>query len=210
MKMSPRTIGFIRSGRKGMPRGPTLGQKVTFSCFFWLFLDFTENKWKVGKCEEKHWNFTFPAVLGGIDPPRNLKKPLVLQWFRGGAAERRNFPPKRWLLVPRGVFFGDFHEKTMISSLFPTFGERGTFPPPPTQNLAMVMLFQWFWGVQFHPNREIMLFQLFPNIFIIFMFSHFFIYFHPRWICLWNQWNLDEIPWHLAYSRNLTNLMEFS
>jgi hypothetical protein len=70
--------------------------------------------------------------------------------------------------VPRGVFFGDFHEKTMISSLFPTFGERGTFPPPPTQNLAMVMLFQWFWGVQFHPNRGIMLFQLFPNIFIIF------------------------------------------
>lgn len=98
-------------------------------------------------------------------PPRNLKKPLELQWFRGGAAARRNFPPKRWLLVPRGVFFGDFHEKTMISSLFPTFGERGTFPPPPTQNLAMVMLFQWFWGVQFHPNRGIMLFPVISQYF---------------------------------------------
>ena len=76
--------------------------------------------------------------------------------------------------MPRGVFFGDFHEKTMISSLFPTFGERGTFPPPPTQNLAMVMLFQWFWGVQFHPNRGIMLFP------VISQYFHYFHVFHEK------------------------------
>ena len=100
--------------------------------------------------------------------------------IRGGGAEGRNFPPKRWLLVPRGVFFGDFHEKTMISSLSPTFGERGTFPPPPTQNLAMVMLFQWFWGVQFHPSRVIMLFP------VISQYFHYFSCFHE------NMWKFRE------------------
>ena len=70
--------------------------------------------------------------------------------------------------MPRGVFFGDFHEKTMISQLFPPFGENGTFPPPPTQNLAMAMVFQWFWGVHLLPNSEVLLFLVFSHL-----FSHF-------------------------------------
>ena len=37
MKMTPRTIGFIGVGRKGRPRGPTLGQKVDI-LFFVTFL----------------------------------------------------------------------------------------------------------------------------------------------------------------------------
>jgi len=105
-----------------------------------------------------------------MTPPKPLKT-IGITMVSGRGRGKTQLSTKKVTFGAPGGIFGDFHEKTMISQLFPPFGEKGTFPPPPTQNLAMVMLFQWFWGVQFHPNREIMLFP------VIYHHFHYFPYF---------------------------------
>mgnify|MGYP003715191021 CR=1 FL=1 len=98
---------------------------------------------------------------------------MEIQWFWEGARKGATFHQKGDFWCPGGCFFGDCHETTIISPLFPPFVEKGTFPPPPAQNIAMVMVFQWFLGGTFSPkSRNIVLFyhfQLFPHFPFFFM-----------------------------------------
>ena len=70
--------------------------------------------------------------------------------------------------APGGVF-GDFHEKTMISQLFPPFGENSTFPPPPYAKPCYGNAFSMVLGGTFHPNREMLLVLVISSLFLFFL-----------------------------------------
>ena len=111
-----------------------------------------------------------------LTPPETLKSHWNYNGFGEGPRQDATFHQKGDFWCPGGCFLVIFMKKPWFPHFSPLLVKGAPFRPPPTQNLAMVMLFQWFWGVQFHPSRGIMLFP------VISQYFHYFSCFSWKYV----------------------------
>ena len=106
-------------------------------------------------------------------PPKPLKAIGITMVSGRGRGKTQLSTKKVTFGAPGGVFWW-FSWKNHDFLTFPHFWWKGHLSAPPYAKPCYGNAFQWFWGVQFHPSRGIMLFP------VISQYFHYFHVFHEK------------------------------
>ena len=155
-------------GGRGTPFWPEKLHFLVFSDFSWFLLKMSE---KLGNVRKSTGISHFLLFWVELTPPETLKNHWNYNGFGEGPRQDATFHQKGDFWCPGGCFLVIFMKKPWFPHFSPLLVKGAPFRPPPTQNLAMVMLFQWFCGGTVSPkSRNNAFSSYFPIFSLFFMF----------------------------------------